>query len=168
MNEFTAERVIAKATSYFDRGKSVLMFVSSDEASSLVKIAVEIASKCNKEVPIPVYVVQGSLRGKNSWSFEKLKKGPRLQLLQNGTIVTDNSGLILPQDVPIILLAEEFDQFEERDQLEYSHLVDEKESALKLNLCAGSILIAGVGKSRKGKLDISVANRGMHIDLDED
>jgi hypothetical protein len=161
------EKISKIAVSYYNQRESLLMFVSTVDDFSLRKSAIDIANKCNKSNPLPIYVVQGSVRGEHGWPFFKLRKIPRLQLLQNGTMVTDTSGLILPQDVPIVLLAEEFDQFDERDQLAYSHLVDTNESALRLNLCAGSILIAGIGNSQKGKLDISVANRGMHIDMEE-
>jgi hypothetical protein len=126
------EKVSKIAVSYFNQRKSLLMFVSTVDYFFLRKSAIEIANKCNKENPLPIFVVQGSIRGENGWPFVKLRKSQRIQLLQNGTMVTDTSGLILPQDVPIILLAEEFDQFDERDQLAYSHLVELMKVCLNL------------------------------------
>ena len=82
-------------------------------------------------------------------------------------MVAETGGLILPQDIPIILLAEEFDKFEPIDQSASGHLVDKSQNALSLSLYPGSILIAGLVESNKGKLDMGVANKGVHLDFTE-
>jgi len=148
-------------------GESCLLFISANNSNFLEELAVRMSMAFGKDEPWPIYIVQGSIRGEYEWSFPKLRKGPRLKLLTNGETVTEGDGLILPQDRPIILLAEEFDMFDSRNQNAYSHLIDMHNDALSLTLYPGSILIAGLVKSNKGKLDFGVANRGAHLDFTE-
>ncbi len=144
-------------------GKSCLIFISVKNSKFLEDLVVRLSIKLGKTTPWPIYIVHGSIRGEHNWSFTKLRRGPRLKLLMNGEIVTEVGGLILQQDCPIILLAEEFDMFDQNDQNAYGHLVDESQNSLFLTLYPGSVLIAGLVESNKGRLDPGVANRGIHL-----
>ncbi len=152
---------------YLIPGKSCLLFISANNSNFLEELSVRMSMALGKDEHWPIYIVQGSIRGEYEWSFSKLRKGPRLKLLTNGETVTEVGGLILPQDRPIILLAEEFDMFDSRNQNAYSHLIDMHNDALSLTLYPGSILIAGLVESNKGELDMGVANKGVHQDFTE-
>jgi hypothetical protein len=146
-------------------GQGLLLFAKAERENHLRKLAVALAKKLSEKEPLPIYVVQGGMVGEHSWPFSRIKKGERLRLGTNGTIVTETeTGLIFPQDRPIVLLVEYFDRLEFRDQRAYSHLVDGEGGEFALH--AGSILIAGLISTSQGKLEPGALDRGMHCILD--
>jgi hypothetical protein len=145
-------------------GRGFLLFVKAEQENHLHKLAVALAKKLSKKEPLPIYVVQGGIVGEHSWPFSRIKRGARLRLLTNDRIVTETGGLIFPQDCPIVLLVEYFDHFEFPDQRAYVHLVDGEGGEFALH--TGSVLIAGLVSTSRGKLEAGAANRGMHCELD--
>lgn len=168
MKTIKVDQASKNVLKYLIPGKSSLLFISVNISKFLEELAIKISIALGKNEPWPIYIVQGSIRGEHEWTFSKLKQCPRLRLLTNGDTINETGGLILPQDRPIILLAEEFDKFDHMNQSAYSHLVDNHPDALSLTLYPGSILIAGLVISNKGKLDVGVANRGAHLDFTEE
>jgi hypothetical protein len=143
--------------------RGALVFVRADQEQKVRKLAIELAQSISQSEPIPVYVVQGHLRGQHGWPFSRIKKIPRLRLEPNGQIVTETGGLIFPQDRPIILLVEYFDCLEPHDQQAYAHLVDGEGGEWALH--AGSVLIGALLANTPGQLEASLASRGAHFSL---
>lgn len=152
--------IAAEASKSCQEGRGVLLFVHATQ-SNLEKLAWALSVRLGK---ILVYVVSGSARGQYSWEFSRLRLHPRLKLLFDGMVVTESGGLIFEQGRPIILLAEDFDLFEPKDQLSYSHLVDGESMSLSLGLFTGSILIAGLS-SGGTTIATEVMGRGMHLTM---
>jgi hypothetical protein len=78
-------------------------------------------------------------------------------------MVTETSGLIFPQDRPVVLLVECFDCLDDNDQRAYSHLVEGEGEELALH--EGSVVIGGLLSTNPGRLEAGAANRGLHFEL---
>lgn len=141
-------------------GLGLLLFIETEQADQLYELGIALA-KLSDPAPLPIYVTQGQL--KKDWSFSRIKRGARLRLEADGSMVIETGGLIFPQDKPIVLLVECFDHFELHDQRNYCHLVDGEGDAENLALHRGSILIAGLISTNRGKLVPGSASRGLHF-----
>ena len=144
-------------------GRGLLLFVTVEREDYLRKLAIKLAKKLSKDGPLPIYVIQGHIRGEHGWPFSRIRKGARIKLETDGTMFTETGGLIFPQDCPIVLLAEYFDYLEPQDQQAYAHLVDGEGGEFALH--TGSVLIAGIVSTNRGKIEPSIANRGLHCEL---
>lgn len=158
-------RILLTVKALSGSGRGAFVFVKTDREHKLRDLAIMVAQSLSnsKDEPLPIYVVQGHIRGEHGWPFSRIKKGPRLRLEPDGQMVTETGGLILPQDRPVVLLAEYFDCFEANDQRAYAHLVDGDGGDYALH--EGSILIAGLVSTNPGQLETGTANRGIHFEL---
>jgi hypothetical protein len=139
------------------------LLIEAEHEDGLRKLAIAISKKLSVNESIPIYIVQGHIRGEQGWPFSRIRKGTRLRLESDSTIVTETGGVIFPQDRPIILLVEYFDCLEPMDQRAYCHLVDGEGKDYALH--PRSILIGGLLTSNRGRLEPGSADRGMKFKL---
>jgi hypothetical protein len=147
------------ANALSDSAKGLLCFITADREQDLQELAILVARGLGGEEPLPIYVVQGNVKGEHGWPFSRLKVGSRIRLTDDGTMITECGGLILPQDRPIVLLVERFDCLEACDQRAYSHLVDGE--GCDLGLHGRSVLIAGVAATSPGQVEPGSLSRGV-------
>lgn len=146
-------------------GKGLLAFVKTSSQAQIRKLALRVAASHPAGLT-PVYMVQGRLIGEHGWPFSRIKKGPRIRL-DVGDGVTESGGTIFPEDRPIVLLAEDFDYFDPRDQRAYCHLVDGEgySSAAPCSLHQGSVLLCGF--TGDGTIESGSISRGVVYELDQ-
>jgi hypothetical protein len=142
--------------------KGLLCFINSTKID-MGKVAINVAKDLSPEKPLPVFLLQGY--STERLTFSKIKNRTRIRLNPDNTVVTESSGLIFPQNEPVILWIDGFDFVERSDQIRFAHLVDGEWE--KDGLCKGSILIAQInGGENTYKIDPGVTNRGLYIDFD--
>jgi hypothetical protein len=159
----SVETVTRIATKLSDStsNQSGLIIIKTDDDKKLVDLVISIAnSHPNKEV-IKIFEIDGRILGEHSWNFSSIKCRPRIRIALDGTRVAESSGLIFPQDSPIILLAKGFDVLSEGDQRAFAHLVDGEGGGF--SLCANSILIAAASGS--GTIEPGTMSRGIFFEL---
>ena len=146
-------------------GKGLIAFIKSSSQTDLRKLALWVAST-HPSGSVPVYMVPGRLVGDHAWPFSRIKKGQRIRL-DIGDGVTESGGTIFPEDRPIVLLAEDFDYFDARDQRAYCHLLDGEgyTDATPRFLHEGSVLLCGF--TGEGTIEQGSISRGVSFDLDE-
>jgi len=144
-------------------GKGVIVVVRSTSQDAIRKFALGVGERYPSG-HVPVYMVNGSIRGEYAWPFSRIRKYPRLRLDTRGDFA-EGRGIIFPEDRPIVLLAEDFDCFDDRNQVA-CHLADGEGYSSGYSLHKGSVLLCGV--SGKRQINLSVANRAFHVDLDKE
>lgn len=146
-----------------DKGR--LLFITAEQEESIHKLAIALSKELSDDQPLPIYLTYGNIRGEHGWPFSRVRNNNRLRLTSDGTFETEMSGLIFPQDRPVIVLAEYFDWLGPNDQLAYAHMIDGGQEILRLY--PGSILIAGIASTNRGHLAPGAADRGSHYELSE-
>ena len=165
--EKLANNIIQALSAFSDKpGKGIIVFVKSNSPSKVKVLALLIAEK-HPVGPVPIYLVDGSILGEHSWPFSRIKKQARIRLETSGKMLVESGGTIFPEDHPILLLAEHFDNFQGPDQRSYCHLVD-GEGYPNHALHQGSILLCGCSKSSKGQVETGSISRGLVFDLEEE
>lgn len=139
------------------------LFINSASQKDVHQLVVSLSQEVSPRSRLPAYVIDGAMLGEHAWTFAKLKTPPVLQFQPNGTLLAE-SHLILPQDRPIILLVESFDQFPATDQRAFSHLVDGEGG--DYSLAPDSLLICALYEASGGEVEAGALSRGLVLKLE--
>ncbi|MCZ2479333.1 hypothetical protein [Aquirufa nivalisilvae] len=141
--ELTKEELLEDAQSVKDfviaSGYSELQLIELSE--SLIK---------EKNYLNRIYILNGNSQS-NYPSFNSIRLAPRF-VIKGGQTYTDTSGLIFPQNEPIILIIENFDTLKEVDQSKYLETICQKEERVphhNLSLHKDSIVVLGISSTAK-------------------
>lgn len=124
--------------------------IETDDVNLAQATACEFSKRVNPSHPVPVYVLCGEDYEGHTALFSREQR--------------ELSGELVPRDVRVVLLIENFDQMPVGYHRGYSHLVDGENA--EDQLAPGSLLLLHVSSHAQGKIELGAADRGLWVKLD--